>query len=175
MLSEPVELAQGIVIVTAEHFGTGRFQVTAFDSAGSQLSRTATGSGAWRGSSSLIVPTDGRYVFEVVADGEWLLDITHPIADASTISELPFDHRGSGFEVVHFLQAPTGTHRLTAHCSAAGFLRITAVSVDASYRRVLLDTTCPFEGTVAFPVPGRPLDVFLLDISGEGDWTIHVQ
>jgi|GEM_PF-2559371 len=173
-VTDPLTLSDGIVLLTSSHTGEGRFQVTLFDQSGNQIARVANGSGSWSGSGSAVVPADGQYLFEVVADGDWSIEAAPLVLDTSSNLTIPLEQSGSGSQVLPFVAAEPGTYRLHATCET-GSLGIVLTSHTGSSRRSLISTTCPFDGVVAFPVAEAPVGYYLLDIVSSGDWTLRIE
>ena len=174
LVSETVALSHGLVLLTSTHVGAGRFQVTIFDQAGNQIARVANGTGNWTGAGSAIIPHDAQYLFEVLADGDWTIQAQSMDPDLSASLEIPFEQEGSGSRVVAFVKVQAATYRLSATCDS-GTLLIISTSHDGSFRRTLLSTACPFDGTVAFPAPHTPFGFYALDVLSSGTWTVGLE
>jgi len=73
--SDPFTLQPGLVVVELEHQGTGQFRARLLDQSGAVVEELAGATGAFTGSRAVQIPRADQYLLDVVADGEWRVEI----------------------------------------------------------------------------------------------------
>ena len=73
--SHKFQLQQGLSIFKMTHNGTSNFAVVLYDSNGQYIDLLANQIGKFDGSKAESIPSDGIYLFDVQADGNWTITI----------------------------------------------------------------------------------------------------
>ncbi|MGH9176426.1 MAG: hypothetical protein ACRD1H_18800 [Vicinamibacterales bacterium] len=177
LTTEPINLRRGLAVVTIGHRGDGPFSVDVFDAGGPWLATLASTDGGFFGSRGLVVPADGAYTIDVVASGDWWLDIRYPTRDIAVVSDTPYEHRGSGSQAVYFVKVAPGSYRLSATHDADSPFAVALMTDDGSGWQQVIDVTGVYDGTADIAIAGdgeQPV-YLLIDILAAGEWTIRIE
>ncbi|MGH9174344.1 MAG: hypothetical protein ACRD1H_08295, partial [Vicinamibacterales bacterium] len=149
LLTEPIELAEGLAVITLRHEGSQRFAVTLLSTAGERVSILTNSTSPFLGSRGVIIPSDDEYAFEVAADGDWTIDIFRPVPPTSIVSDLPFEQSGSGAQAVYFVRLPPGLHRISASNDGQGPFAVTVITNQSNVRDRVIEADGSFDGSGA--------------------------
>ena len=68
-------MKSGLKSIKLTHDGTSIFNVRLLDSNGNDLGYVVVHTGTFHGSKTKYIPTDGIYIFDIEADGNWIINI----------------------------------------------------------------------------------------------------
>lgn len=69
--TDPVELIAGLTTVKIKHSGEGHFSIWVLDESGENVELLVNETGFFDGSKAFQIPSNGKYVLDVSADGPW--------------------------------------------------------------------------------------------------------
>lgn len=162
-----VELPEGLCRIELQHNGSSNFAVWLLDSNGKRIELLVNRVGAFSGAKSVRIPTSGRYLFDVSADGPWQIKTSTPTAagNASRFS-------GSDQTSTEQFTVAEGLHVFSlVHKGDANFA---VWLLDDRGKRVelLVNAVGPFSGSKAVRLQRGN---YSLDVSANGPWTIERQ
>jgi hypothetical protein len=173
--STSVSFPKGLAVITMNHTGKERFRVRLQSRDGSFDRLMGQGTGTWKGSRGVMVQTAGEYVFSVVADGQWQIDVLWPTPETAPVAEVPFQHSGTGDQAVYFVVVQTGPHRLTMTHDGIG--EFTARVLTSEGRRYLgnLRGQGSATETLDMTIREKAFEFLMINIGANGNWTIELE
>jgi hypothetical protein len=175
-VTDVLELEAGPVVVTLSHDGSGPFVVDLIDINGLLVGRAVAATGSWIGSRVIMIPEDGQYYFDVLADDTWQVEVMRPSIEGSINSALPFRYQGTGSQAVYYVTVDPGTYTLTAGSDGASEFVVTVMTSEGGDRAILIDHVGLYFGSVTFTIEGgghSPV-YLMIDIVADGNWEISI-
>lgn len=169
-----VELTAGLTLVTLRHFGRDRFKVRLLEESGEARAQIADDRGAFQGSRAIALMESGAFVVEIVADGDWELEITHPIPTEAIVRDLPLDVSGTGTQAIYFVKATPGLHTVTLTHDGRRPFNVSVMNSQARQWDRIIQANGAFSGTAAISVRNEPFDYLIFDIRADGNWTMTI-
>lgn len=178
--SHTVRLDAGLYLAAIEHTGEGAFVLT---DAGGELvtlvGRLDTGAKAYTGTTAFVVPADGTYMLDAVANGSWTISLERP--EHLTDIAPPYAFSGTGDGATGLFDLPAGNATFAMTNDGTGIFEVWLYAEDGS---LVLDPTGDhieplswhtgaFDGVRTATVPGS--GTYLLNIFSDGAWTVEVR
>jgi hypothetical protein len=165
-------LEQGLAVFEMQHQGQMNFIATLLDEQGNEVGYALGNEiGTVQFSSALRIPSAGRYIFDVDADGPWSVTIRQPrLLDAPEQTSF----RGENNAATSLFQLSSGLKRVTAtHQGQGNFIinMLDAEGREVAFALVNEIGSGEFSSTVNVPQDG----VYLFTVEAEGPWTIKVE
>lgn len=169
--SSPYKLASGVARLTISYSGQSNFKVSLLDDTGKWVDTTATAPGPYQGSVYVRVPVTSFYRFEVVADGDWSLDVLDRVAlDTEPYNGGPFTGRGDAALTLNVTKSGLTTFKIT-HNGQGNFVVKIPSAEDGGVFAILTFAVGPYSGEKTITIePGQ----YFLSVLADGDWTIQV-
>lgn len=168
-----VGLEAGLAVVEGEYRGEGNFIVELFDEAGGYVELLSNHIGPGLTGKPVRIAATGNYGMNVLAAGEWRIDVRQPRFKPVRAREKPATFVGSGQRATPFVNLDAGettveaTHRGQGNFTAV-LLSEGGACVELVYNEV---GPCRAAKTVAVRAAG----LYLFDVLGDGDWMITVR
>ena len=161
--------------MTMRHYGKGRFEVRLRTTSGDARGQLASDHGPFQGSHAIAVKETGAYVIDITADGDWELEVTHPIPEEAVVHDVPYRASGTGAQAIYFVKASPGLHTVSlTHAGKRSFV-VSVMNSNARAFDRLIEATGAFSGTAAVSVRNEPFDYLIFDIRADGDWTLEIE
>src|SRR5215208_681246 len=172
MATNPFELESGLAIFTMTHQGQRNFIVGLIDSSGKDVNPVVANSiGPSDVSKAVNIPKKDDHLLNVNADGPWTIKVEQP-RPSSAPATTSFD--GSGDAATSLFELSSGLH--TINMSHHGERNFIVALLDKNGKAV--DPVVGNEIGVANPskavrVPKE--DIYLLNVTADGPWTIEIE
>jgi hypothetical protein len=174
-LTDPVQINEGLAIITLKHNGSSNFAVWLDGQAtADHVDLLVNEIGSWQGSRATSIPESGKYLFEVDADGPWSIEISQPTPLNASVVGSPHDFSGTGTQALYFLKVGSGIHKVAATHNGSANFAVIAYSSDASSRQLLFNEIGAVNSSVALRI-GSGGAYVVFDVEADGDWTLSVQ
>ena len=172
----PFDLQSGLTIFRLTHQGGGHFSGTLLDQngqrAGGMDSLLANVVGPFEGSKAVQTKA-GQHLIDVSADGPWTITIEQPRpSSGSQMSSF----QGNSQTASDFFELSEGLKRFAMTHQGNGHFGVTLLNKDGSrigMESLLANAVGPFDGSKAVRIPRE--DVYLLQVSADGPWTVQVE
>lgn len=165
------ELVPGLIVFKMKHEGTGTFQIDLRNEKGKFIAMPVTVEGNYSGSQAFNIADGGTYTADITADGPWEISFEQP--QAKDPRNLPQSLTGSGDTVSPFLLMKKGTAKFTITRGGDGEFSILLLNENGIPVQQVIDSMGNITVTQSVDIE---LDaVYLLDISGTGNWTITIE
>lgn len=162
-------LEPGLTIFRMKHQGDANWAPTLLDSQGNRVELLANEIGQFDGAKGVQVE-GGQYVIDVTANGTWEIVAEQP--RPLEAPPLPANLSGNGQSVSAFFFAEQGLARFKmTHAGNANWAPI-LMNADGDRIELLANEIGKFEGEKAVRIPLG--DIYLIDITANGAWTITV-
>lgn len=176
-LTDPVQIQEGILVATGTHSGERNFIVNLISSTtGENAGLLSNTIGTVGSTTATLVRESGEYVIDVMADGDWTLELLQPTPASSDITETPWELSGTGDQVFYFLNLEQGVHRATASHTGTSNFFVWAFPTQGSFvyeQLVFNEVGVVIDVSAAVQVTeGGP---YLIAISADGDWTVRIE
>lgn len=167
----PVQLDDGLTIVTLTHTGASNFAIWLLDSNGENVDLLVNEIGPFDGSTALRIEIAGAYALDITADGAWTIEIEQLKPTSAPGVPQTFTGTGPKASSLFWLDKTLTTFDMT-HDGSSNFA-IWLLDSNGEHVDLLVNEIGPFDGSTAIGVPAA--GVHILDIYADGHWTISVQ
>jgi hypothetical protein len=164
-------LQPGFTVTRVTHGGAGRFHVALLNSAGEAINQLANGTGAWNGSRSFIVLEAGEHAFDVIADGDWTIEVARVDTRPELARNPPAEINGTQYQSLYFFQIVPGPYTISITCESGPVRVITTVNALRN-RRTVFTGDCPVDTTIELTSDIATDDMIAIDIMAVGQWTV---
>jgi len=166
----PIQLDEGLTIVTLTHTGSSNFAVWLLDSNGENVDLLVNEIGSFDGSTALGIEVAGAYALDITADGAWTIKIEQ--LKPTSAPGVPRTFTGTGPKVssLFWLDKTLTTFEMS-HDGSSNFA-VWLLDSNGENVDLLVNEIGSFDGSTAIGVPAA--GVYILDIEADGDWTISV-
>lgn len=171
-VSKSFYLEKGVAIFDLSHSGNANFIVKLFNkTTGNLVDLLVNEIGYFEGETLFGVKTEGDYVLNVTADGNWNIDISQP--SPSTGSTPPLSLTGESYGVTDAINLTSGLKTFSfSHDGKANFIVI-LYRKDGSIRGLLVNKIGQYEGEKAVSIYSQGL--YYIDVVADGSWKIEVE
>lgn len=185
-LSDVFYIDEGVLLVDAVHSGRSNFIVRIFPESGDFRTLSISHIGSYSGrrihavSEGPFTINPGAHRVEVMADGEWRLDLLQAPTTGRGIP-LPVSEAGKGDAVVGPVEISAGTTPVhLTHTGSSNFL-FEAINVNGIQTEHLVNEIGVYDGSVALsasesnnPFILKP-SAYFIPIQADGEWSIRLQ
>jgi len=169
--SRKFDLAAGLAIFEVQHDGQANLVVRLLDDNGTVVETIFNQRGAFTGDRSAGVKRAGRYLLDIEADGPWSVNIFQP--QPSRGESLPVSLQGTGYHATQFVHLNKGMTEFQITHNGKEQFRVTLFDRQGRQIDGLADELGAFEGSKSVNI--AEAGIYLLNVAGDGDWTIDVQ
>lgn len=166
--SEAVEIAGGLVVVESEHEGAGEFRVE-LNAPNGAVGQFADATGSYDGANAGMLEAD-TYTVEVVADGDWRVEVRQPRATIDEAAPLPQSLSGTGPEVSGPI-AFEGSHTVAGTHDGSDWFQVRVCPLRGAGPEMAILEDGSYEGETSFSFEG----VGWVDVDGDGAWTLELE
>ena len=167
----PIQLDEGLTIVTLTHTGSSNFAIWLLDSDGENVDLLVNEIGSFDGSTALGIEVAGAYALDITADGAWTIKIEQLKPTSAPGVPQTFTGTGPKASSLFWLDKTLTTFEMS-HDGSSNFA-IWLLDSDGENVDLLVNEIGSFDGSTAIGLPAA--GVYVLDIYADGDWTISVQ
>ena len=169
--SQKFTLESGLSIFRMTHVGTSNFIIWLLDNTGEEVELLVNETDNFDGAKAVGIETNGTYILDVSADGQWTVKIEQP--RPITAPSIPQTFTGTGQQVSEFVTIPRGltTFRIT-HSGSSNFI-IWLLNDDGETIELLVNETGSFNGSKAVGI--EQTGIYLLDIAADGNWSVAIE
>jgi len=165
--TEIFRLESGLSVFDLENSGTSNFIIWLLDSNGNRIELLANEIGSFKGSTALGVDA-GDYLLDI--DGQsWKINIKQP--RPTSAQSIPKTFTGNSRTVTDFFKVDGGLTRFELKYDGDGNFIIWLLDKDGNKIELLVNEISSFDGSKAI---GLNKGIYLLDVTGEGNWQIDV-
>lgn len=169
--TEKFELESGLAIVQVESNGKSNFIVELLNQDGDQVENLFNEIDKFQGRRAFHIEKPGTYLLDVSANGPWSFTIQQPRVDGA--EKTPQTFQGEGTDVTPFVTLAKGlaVFEFERHGEGRGIFTL----LDSEGRAIeqLANQLDGFQGSK--PVKIEEEGVYLLNVYGEGKWTVKVK
>lgn len=163
-----VDLEDGLTIVDATHAGTNNFIVKAVNTQNDGIGALfVNAAGDFDGAAAALL-TEGTYRLEIIADGEWTVDLRQP--RSVTGETPPFALAENGPDVFGPFEFSEGTYTATGRLNGDQNF-IVEVIAPRGDRSVIFNEIGAFEDTTTF----QPPFIGFLEVTAYSEWTLEIK
>lgn len=165
-------LNEGLVLFHVTHNGQANIIVELLDDQGDSKALAANAIGKYSGSKVDSVRASGKYLFDVLADGDWTIEVTQPIpVEADLAPALVF--KGCGQQVTPFFKLAKGLVRFESEHKGKSNFIAELYAADGNNAALVANEVGNTRTSSAEGI--RNDGLYLLNVQADGEWTITVQ
>jgi len=169
--TQTFDLIPGLAIFSLSYTGGDGFKAALLNQSGTVVSNLYNLTGNANGATALGVAA-GTYSVSVTAGGQWTITISEGVAVNPQF--LPLNTSGTGPQVTPFFQSSGANATVTMTYSGTSPFIVTLLSAGGETVSVLAnETTGPFNGSETVLL--RQGTIYVIDVEGNGPWTLAVQ
>lgn len=168
--SQTFHLEKGLSIFSMQHQGSSNFTIWLVDSSGKKVGLLVNVIGEFDGSKAEGITTAGDYRLDIIADGQWAVDISQP--RPMTAQPVPLSMTGVGQRATRFFALKDGSaiFKMT-HNGSANFA-VWLDDVNGKHIDLLANKVGIFDGSKSEDIDQG--GIYLLDVDADGDWKIDI-
>jgi len=168
--TKPFNLTAGLAIFVLGYTGGDGFQASLVDDGGHIVSQLYNLTGNANGATALGVSA-GSYALSVNAGGQWSVTVNQGVP--VNPQPIPLNDSGAGPQVTPFFESGGGNATVNMSYNGTDPFVVTLLSAGGEIISTLVNTpTGPFTGTQKILM--QQGSVYLIDIEGNGAWTLNV-
>jgi|BarGraNGADG00312_2_1021985.scaffolds.fasta_scaffold38798_2 hypothetical protein len=168
--TQPFTLTAGLAIFVLGYTGGDGFQASLVDDGGHIVSQLYNLTGNANGATALGVSA-GRYSLNVNAGGQWSVTVNQGVA--VNPQPIPLNDSGTGPQVTPFFQSSGGNATVNMSYNGTSPFVVTLLSAGGEIISTLANVpTGPFTGTQNILM--QQGSIYLIDVEGNGAWTLNV-
>ena len=160
----------GLTVIRMEHEGQSNFAVSLLDNQGLNVEKLVDGWGSFVGSTAIGVNRAGAYMLDVLADGQWMIEVdqTSPAMELEPTIAL-FGH---GRQASPFFNLDSALTVVRMQHDGQSNFAIALLDSQGKQVASLANVMGIFDGSSAIGVesPGT----YILDIAADGNWTVNI-
>lgn len=169
--SSKFTLEEGLSIFEMTHSGSSNFIVHLLDNNGDITEFLANEIGRYGGSKAVGVQEAGEYLFDINADGTWIINIKQPRLNSA--EPVPKVFVGKSNDVSEFFYLNKGLTRFELkHGGTSNFI-VHLLDSQGDIIEFMVNEIGSFDGSKALGI--KKSGIYLLDITADGDWEISVE
>jgi hypothetical protein len=169
--SQKFNLEEGLTIFKMTHVGSANFAITLMNSDGERIQLLVNEIGSFNGSKAVSIPKNGEYILDVSASGKWTVKIEQPRPQAADKSPQTFTGTGQG--VSPFVTLDKGLIKFSLKHKGKSNFAVVLMDKDGNREELLVNEIGDFDGSKAVSVSSS--EIYLMDISADGPWTISAE
>lgn len=166
-------LRDSITVFVADHDGDGQFGPELRNDSGLRAFRPILEFGPYAGTAAVGVQAD-TYHLDVVADGDWSVELAQPVSPEAAIHQLPVEASGDGQDVVGPVEL-TGAATVTGTHDGDGAFGVELLDESGRGERGqverVFDEVGEFDGQDAVEMDA----VCWIHVDAESSWTIEIE
>ena len=169
--SQKFTLENGLSIFNMAHDGTSNFSIVLMNSDGQRIELLVNEIGKFNGAKAIGIVERGEYVLDVSASGKWTVKIEQlrpTIADAK-----PRTFTGIGQQVSPFVKLDKGLTTFKLKHTGESNFAVLLIDKNGNREELLVNEIGDFDGSKAVGISKS--DLYLLDISADGEWLITIE
>ncbi|WP_255192008.1 hypothetical protein [Natronobeatus ordinarius] len=167
------DLRDSITVFIAEHDGQGQFGPKLIDETGLREFRPILEHDPFEGAAAIGTPADPYYL-DIVADGDWSIELAQPESLADAIHQLPVEAHGEGYDVVGPVQI-TGTATVRGQHEDEGTFGVEILDEEGRGEHGQLipvfNEVGPFDGEEHIEIDA----VCWVHVQADSSWTIEIE
>ena len=160
----------GLTVIRMEHEGQSNFSVSLLDNQGLTVEKLVDGRGSFVGSTAIGVNRAGAYMLDVLADGQWMIEVdqTSPAMELEPTIAL----FGQGRQASPFFNLDSALTVVRMQHDGQSNFAISLLDSQGKEVASLANVIGIFDGSSAIGVesPGT----YILDIAADGNWTVNI-
>lgn len=164
-----VDLTRGLTVVEGSHDGDSNFQVRFLNEEANRYERFFDEPGEYDGTNAALLDL-GTYLIDVVADGNWTLEVRQPRATEAEAASLPRSLEGHVPDVIGPI-AFDGRHTAYGEHDGDSKFQVQIFPADGASSEVVIDESGDYEGESTFSHDG----VGWIDVEADGPWSIEIE
>lgn len=169
--TEKFELESGLAIVQVQNDGASNFIVELLDKNGDQAQNLFNEIDKFQGRRAFHVEKPGTYLLDVQATGPWTFTIQQPRVEGA--EDAPQTFKGEGMDVTPFVTLPKGLTVFEFDREGEGRGIFTLLDSEGRAIGQLANQLDAFQGSK--PVKIEEQGIYLLNVYGEGKWTVKIK
>lgn len=169
--TEKFKLENGLSIFYMQHDGTSNFAIWLLDNSGDRIDLLVNAIGSFDGSKAVGINNPGDYVLDILADGNWNINIEQPRPKTST--PIPKVLIGRGQKATEMFYLNTGLVRFKMKHDGSSNFAIWLLDNKGNRIDLLVNQIGTFDGSKALGITQS--GVYLLDILAGGNWEISIE
>jgi hypothetical protein len=170
-VTEKLELREGLAVVEVRNDGKSNFVVELLDESGESAGNLFNEINKFQGRRAFNIEKAGEYLLNVGATGAWSFTITQPRPEAAKVKPQTFS--GEGMDITPFVKLPKGLAVFEFQRHGEGRGHFTLLDQDGRYVEQIANQLDTFEGSA--PVKIEEEGIYLLNVYGDGNWTVTVK
>ena len=169
--TQSFSLTAGLAVFVLSYTGGAGFQASLVDAGGSIVSTLYNLTGNANGATALGVSA-GRYSLSVNAGGQWTVTVNQGVPVNPQF--IPLNTSGTGPQVTPFFQSSGGNATATMSYNGTSPFVVTLLSAGGEIIQTLANVpTGPFTGAQNLLL--QQGSIYLIDVEGNGAWTLSVR
>lgn len=169
--SQKFTLENGLSIFNMAHDGTSNFSIILMNSDGQRIELLVNEIGKFNGAKAIGIVERGEYVLDVSASGKWTVKIEQlrpTVADAKLRT-----FTGIGQQVSPFVKLDKGLTTFKLKHTGESNFAVLLIDKKGNREELLVNEIGDFDGSKAVGISKS--DLYLLDISADGEWLITIE
>ncbi|MBT2290959.1 hypothetical protein J7E73_17820 [Paenibacillus albidus] len=162
--TELFELESGFAVIDAKNTGDSNFIVHIMDESGNNEDSVTNEIGPYKGKSLVTIPDDGKYLFNVTAEGSWEMHISQTVPN--NILSAPTKLYGKGNDVVFVNLQAKLTRFSFKHVGESNFI------VHVNDNTSIANEIGNYSGSTAKTVESD--GTYIFSIKADGQWSIDI-
>ncbi len=162
--SDFFELSPGLWKVSLSHRGGGHFAVWLLDSEGERVELLVNATGTFHGTKLVKIPREGRFLYDVSADGPWDI-LAQPPMELEQMAHI----RGGSQAGTDLIRFNGGLRVFNLQHEGVGHFAVWLLDRDGEHVELLVNATGSFDGSKAVKLRSG---VYAFDVSADGAWNI---
>lgn len=176
--SEAIWLDPGLLVVRVLHDGAETVSLGVLSEVtGEEIDGFFVPDHVLNAGSASYIQEAGNYIFDVVTEGEWTINVVQLAPEQSQVEPLPWSWSGSGPQVFYVVELPAGLHTVTATHDGSEFFVVEVLRVtdmpDAMFQQIVLEEFETSNSAASFEVPEGGL--FAVVVESEGTWSLTIE
>ena len=169
--SQKFILENGLSIFKMTHSGTSNFSITLMDSDGQRVGLLVNEIGKFDGAKAIEIVQKGEFVLDISANGEWTVKIEQLRPMTADIKPKTFI--GIGQQVSPFVKLDKGLTTFKLKHTGKSNFAVLLMDKKGNREELLVNEIGDFDGSKAVGISKS--DLYLLDISADGEWSITIE
>lgn len=169
--SQKFTLENGLSVFRMTHDGTSNFSITLMDGEGRRIELLVNEIGRFDGSKAVGISGKGEYLLDISASGGWTVTIERPRPE--TAVGKPITLKGTGQQASSFVKLDKGLVVFKLKHSGDSNFAVLLMDKDGNRENLLVNEIGEFDGSKAVRI--NRSDIYLMDITADGQWEISIE